>query len=55
MTEKKKISAFEYVIMQAADPDKAKEYEPKTREEELKERIDKLKDTAKKLKIRHEE
>lgn len=50
--KKNKISAFEFVFMQATDPEKAKEYRPVTREEELKERVDNLKEQASKMKIK---
>lgn len=33
--EKKKVSRFEYAIMQAADPEGAKKLEPLTEQEEL--------------------
>jgi hypothetical protein len=49
--EKKKISAFEFAIMQAATPEKAKEYEAFTKVEELKMREDSLRKQAGKLKI----
>lgn len=49
--EKKKISAFEYVFMQAADPEKAKQYEPYTKDEELKQREDNLREQASRLKV----
>lgn len=50
--KKNKISAFEFVFMQATDPEKAKEYRPVTREEELKDRVDNLKEQASKMKIK---
>lgn len=40
--EKKKISGFEFAIMSIADPEKAKEYEPRTYWEEQKMRMDNI-------------
>lgn len=51
--EKKKISAFEFAIMEVADPDKAKECEPLTKEEEDKIRYDKIMSVAKRMKIKN--
>lgn len=49
--EKKKVSAFEFVFMQASEPEKAKKYEPFTKEEELKQREENLKEQASKIRI----
>lgn len=49
---KKKISAFEFAIMQVADPEKAKEYEPFTAGEETQIRIDKLRNQASKMQVK---
>lgn len=40
--EKKKISAFEFVFLEASDPEKAKEYEPYTYWEEQQRRMDNI-------------
>lgn len=51
--EKKKISEFEFAIMQAIDENKAnKEYVPLTKEEEAQLRVGNLKEQASKLKIK---
>lgn len=44
--DKKKLSAFEFVIMQIADPEKAEQYEPLTRDQE---RLIRVKNMEKKL------
>lgn len=43
----KKVSKFEFAIMQAADPDGAKNYCPYTEEEEFQQRKDNLEKQAK--------
>jgi hypothetical protein len=48
---KKKISAFEYAIMQIADPEAAKDHQPFTKEEEEKQRIEKLRGQAASMKV----
>lgn len=50
--EKKKVSRFEYAIMQVADPEGAKEYQPYTVDEENKEREDRIRDTVAKIKTK---
>ena len=49
---KKKVSAFEFAIMNAADPEYAKYFEPRTREEELQLREANLKEQAKRIRIK---
>lgn len=49
-----KISAFEFAIMEIADPKEAKKYKPFTRDEELQMRKDKLRKQAKRMKITKE-
>lgn len=49
--EKKTISAFEFVFMEAADPEKAKEYRPLTPKEEMDRREASLMEQASKLRI----
>lgn len=49
---KKKISAFEFAIMQVADAEEAKKHEPFTKEEENKMREDKLINQAKRMRIK---
>ena len=49
---KKKISAFEFAIMQVADPEKAKDYEALTKEEENEIRIAKLRSQAQKMQVK---
>lgn len=52
---KKKISAFEYAIMQTITPEETKNYEALSREEEMESRENKLINQAKKLKIKFED
>lgn len=52
---KKKISAFEFAIMEVADSEGAKNYEPFTKEEETQMRVDKLMNQAKRMQIKHED
>jgi hypothetical protein len=49
--ELKKVSAFEFAIMQIAQPERAKEYRAYTREEQTQRRIGKLKTDASKMKV----
>jgi hypothetical protein len=49
--EVRKLSAFEFAIMEVADPEQAKDLQPYTPEEELEMRIQKLKDQASGLAI----
>lgn len=50
--EKKKISAFEFAIMEIADPELAKKHRPETREEETDRRKEKLKAMAQRLMVK---
>lgn len=50
---KRKISAFEFAIMQAAHPKESDKYEPFTRAEENQMRLDKLMNQAKEMRVKH--
>lgn len=50
--QKKKISAFEFVIMQIADKDEAEKYTPFTKEEETQQRVNHIKSQMSKIKIK---
>lgn len=52
---KKKVSAFEYVIMQAAKHPEIDQYEPYTEQERLKQREDNLSEQFSKMRIKHKE
>lgn len=51
-TVKEKVSAFEFAIMQVADPRGSKKYDPITKEEETEARKQKLINDASKLKVK---
>ena len=50
--EKTKISAFEFAIMQIADPEEVKKYRPLTEKEQNQIRVDKITDFVKKIKTK---
>jgi hypothetical protein len=52
MENKEKISAFEFAIMEIADPEEAKKYKPLTKQEENEIRVDNLINQAKKLRVK---
>lgn len=52
MKNKRKVSAFEYAIMEAAGDPRLKEFEPYTREEETERRIENIKSQAEKLRFK---
>lgn len=49
--EKKKVSAFEFAIAEAAAPEEAKNMIPETREEEIERRIQNMSEAISKFKV----
>lgn len=52
---KEKMSRFEFAIMEAIEPEKAKQFEPYTKSEEKEMRVQKLKEKASKLRLTNPE
>jgi hypothetical protein len=50
--EKKKVSRFEYAIMQYADPEEAKKLEPRTEEEEVEIRKENIRRQLRRIKFK---
>lgn len=55
MESKKKVSRFEFAIMQICDPAYAANYEPYTETEEIEQRQQHIKETLNKIKIKGNE
>lgn len=51
---KKKLSRFEFAILQSIQPEKAKDFEPYTEQEENQQRADKIKNAFSRLRVKRD-